>query len=132
MLAALSRCLCTYADGWGTERVSAGSSVCMFWERQYHHFFLKSLLSLSLSLFKDFTYLLMRHTHTHRGRDTGRVEKQGLCREPDVGGTRSRVSRIRSWAEGDAKLLSHPGCPRAYFLLNKNLEKVSSFLSMAP
>ena len=22
------------------------------------------------------------------------------------------VSRIRPWAEGDAKLLSHPGCPK--------------------
>ena len=27
-------------------------------------------------------------------------------------GTRSRVSRIRPWAEGGAKPLSHPGCPR--------------------
>ena len=26
-------------------------------------------------------------------------------------GTRSRVSRIRPWAEGGAKPLSHPGCP---------------------
>ena len=26
-------------------------------------------------------------------------------------GTRSRVSRIRPWAEGGAKRLSHPGCP---------------------
>ena len=27
-------------------------------------------------------------------------------------GTRSWVSRIRPWAEGRAKLLSHPGCPK--------------------
>ena len=27
-------------------------------------------------------------------------------------GTRSRVSRIRPWAEGGTKLLSHLGCPR--------------------
>ena len=27
-------------------------------------------------------------------------------------GTRSGVSRITPWAEGDAKPLSHPGCPR--------------------
>ena len=27
-------------------------------------------------------------------------------------GTRSRVSRITPWAEGGAKPLSHPGCPR--------------------
>ena len=26
-------------------------------------------------------------------------------------GTRSRVSRITPWAEGGAKVLSHPGCP---------------------
>ena len=26
-------------------------------------------------------------------------------------GTRFRVSRITSWAEGGAKPLSHPGCP---------------------
>ena len=32
-------------------------------------------------------------------------------------GTRSRVSRITPWAEGGAKLLSHPGCPMKYFLM---------------
>ena len=32
-------------------------------------------------------------------------------------GTRSRVSRIRPWAEGGAKLLSHLGCPKAYKVL---------------
>ena len=26
-------------------------------------------------------------------------------------GTRSRVPRIKPWAEGGAKPLSHPGCP---------------------
>ena len=31
---------------------------------------------------------------------------QGARRE-----TRSLVSKIRPWAEGSAKLLSHPGCP---------------------
>ena len=28
-------------------------------------------------------------------------------------GTRSPVSRIRPWAEGGAKTLNHPGCPRS-------------------
>ena len=27
-------------------------------------------------------------------------------------GTRSRVSRLTPWAEGDTKPLSHPGCPK--------------------
>ena len=31
-------------------------------------------------------------------------------------GTRSQVSRIRPWAEGGAKPLSHPGCPKSTFL----------------
>ena len=30
--------------------------------------------------------------------------------------TLSRVSGITTWAEGGAKLLSHPGCPRGSFL----------------
>ena len=29
-------------------------------------------------------------------------------------GTRSRVPRVMPWAEGGAKLLSHPGCPGSY------------------
>ena len=33
-------------------------------------------------------------------------------------GTRFWVSRIRPWAEGGAKLLSHPGCPN-YNLIKK-------------
>ena len=31
-------------------------------------------------------------------------------------GIRSRVSRITPWAEGSAKPLSHPGCPRVFLL----------------
>ena len=30
-------------------------------------------------------------------------------------GTQSRVSRIRPWAEGGAKPLSHLGCPKQLF-----------------
>ena len=43
-----------------------------------------------------------RERQRHRKR-----EKQAPHWEPD----RSRVSRIRPWAEGGAKPLSHPGCP---------------------
>ena len=31
-------------------------------------------------------------------------------------GTRFRVSRIRTWAEGGTKPLSHPGCPGFFYL----------------
>ena len=38
-------------------------------------------------------------------------------------GTRSRVSRITTWAEGVAKLLSHLGCPMlSWFYLKACLE----------
>ena len=37
----------------------------------------------------------------------------------DRHGTRSRVSRIRLWAEGSTKPLSHPGCPNFIFLTKK-------------
>ena len=66
--------------------------------------------------FKDFIYLLMRDRD--RDRERGR----------DTGGGRSRlhagspmwesipVSRIMPWAEGNAKLLRHSGCPGLEFL----------------
>ena len=46
----------------------------------------------------------MRNTEREGGRDTGRGRSR-------FHGTQSRVSRIMPWAEGGAKLLSHPGCP---------------------
>ena len=61
------------------------------------------------SLFlKDFIYLLMRDAETEAETEPGFM--QGAQRE-----TRSRVPRIRPWAEGGAKSLSHPGCPTNYF-----------------
>ena len=36
-------------------------------------------------------------------------------------GTWFRVSRIRPWADGDAKLLSHPGIPILKYLMDKYL-----------
>ena len=52
-------------------------------------------------------------------------------------GTLSRVSRIRPWAEGGAKLLSHLGCPELEFLkmiikiltgIEKNIEDTKESL----
>ena len=39
-------------------------------------------------------------------------------------GTRSWVSRIRPWAEGCAKPLSHPGCPVVNILIIKILDQI--------
>ena len=51
-------------------------------------------------------------------RDTERETEAETQAEGETGsmqgarrGTPSRVSRIRPWAEGGAKPLSHPGCP---------------------
>ena len=62
----------------------------------------------------------MRNTHTHTQREREReAETQA---EGEAGsmqgarcGTRSQASRIRPWAEGGAKLLSHLGCPTNFF-----------------
>ena len=50
-----------------------------------------------------FIYSWQRETET----ETQAGSMQGNWR-----GTQSRVSRIRPWAEGGAKPLSHPGCPK--------------------
>ena len=42
-------------------------------------------------------------------------------------GTQSQVSRIRPWAEGSTKLLSHLGCPQVCFLSVFLLFYFSSF-----
>ena len=41
-------------------------------------------------------------------------------------GTRSWDSRIRPWAEGGAKPLSHPGCP-FFFFFKCDMSDISSF-----
>ena len=38
-------------------------------------------------------------------------------------GTRSRDPRIRPWAEGGAKRLSHPGCPQPVFSIQLHVQK---------
>ena len=37
-------------------------------------------------------------------------------------GTRSQVSRIRPWAEGGGKPLSHPGCPASFINVDKKFK----------
>ena len=57
---------------------------------------------------KDFIYLSMRDTQ--REAETQAEGEAGSMRGARRG-TRSLVSRIRPWAKGGAKSLSHPGCP---------------------
>ena len=53
----------------------------------------------------------MKHTHTEAETQAeGEGGSQGAGRE-----TLSRVSRTTPWAEGGAKPLSHPGCPKKAF-----------------
>ena len=59
-----------------------------------------------------FIYLLMRDTET--GAET-QAEGEAGSMQGARRGTRSPVSRIRPWAEGGAKPLSHPGCPKEEF-----------------
>ena len=56
--------------------------------------------------------MIVTHRERERGRDTGRGRSR-LHAPGAQRGTRSQVSRITPWAEGGAKLLSHPGCPRS-------------------
>ena len=76
-------------------------------EREFYLFIIYFLF------FKDFLYLFMREIQKEREAETlaeGEAgSTQGARHE-----TRSQVSRIRPWAEGGAKLLSHPGCPILY------------------
>ena len=70
--------------------------------------------------FKDFVYLFMRHTHTHTEREREaetQAEGEAGSMQGARRGTRSRVSRIRPWAEGGAKPLSHPGPPFIYLFI---------------
>ena len=54
----------------------------------------------------------MRDTEREREREEEtQVEGEAGSMQGAQCGTRSQVSRIRSWAEGGAKPLSHPGCP---------------------
>ena len=57
----------------------------------------------------------MRDPHIERGRDTGRERSRPHAGNP------MWDSRIMPWAEGGAKLLSHPGCPVCLFLAKPSI-----------
>ena len=63
-------------------------------------------LLLLFFFFKDFIYLFMRDTE--REAETQAEGEAGSMQEARHG-TQSQVSRIKPWAEGGAKPLSHPG-----------------------
>ena len=56
----------------------------------------------------------MRDTHTHTEAETQAGRSRLHARSPTWEST--LVSRIRCWAEGGAKLLSHLGCPESELL----------------
>ena len=61
----------------------------------------------------------MRGTEREREAETQAEGEAGSMQGADAEldpGSASRVSRITPWAEGGAKLLSHPGCPYLDFL----------------
>ena len=72
------------------------------------HYIIFIIFYFYLFIFKDFIYLFMRDTERE-----GKTQAEGEAGSMQGArrGTRSRVSRIRPWAKGSTKLLSHPGCP---------------------
>ena len=70
--------------------------------------------------FKDFIYSWETHTQREREREREaetQAEGEAGSMQGAGRGTPSRVSRITPWAEGDAKPLSHLGCPTFFFIL---------------
>ena len=62
----------------------------------------------------------MRDTHREREAET-KAEGEAVSMQGAQCRTRSRVSRIMSWAKGTAELLSHPGCPSTVDLKEKSM-----------
>ena len=58
----------------------------------------------------------MHERHREKEAETQAEGEAGSMQEARSG-TRSRVSRVRPWALGGAKPLSHPGCPGYYTYL---------------
>ena len=54
--------------------------------------------------------MIVTERERERGAET-QAEGEARSMQRARRGTRSYVSRITPWAEGDAKPLSHPGCP---------------------
>ena len=63
--------------------------------------------------------------HTQRQAET-QAEGEAGSMQGALYGTRSWHSRIMPWAEGDAKLLSHPGCPKLFFFKYRHGGKLTS------
>ena len=62
------------------------------------------------NFFKDFIYLFMRDRETHTQRGWGaetQAEGEAGSMQGARRGTRSQVSRIRPWAEGNTKPVSY-------------------------
>ena len=64
----------------------------------------------------------MKDTETEREAETHAEGKAGSM-QGARSGTQSRVSRITPWAEGGAKPLRHPGCPKEEPLIKKKSTK---------
>ena len=70
------------------------------------------------SLFKKILFIYSWETEREREREAEtQAEGEAGSMQGARCGTRSRVSRIRLWAEGGAKLLSHPAAPNCSLLL---------------
>ena len=63
---------------------------------------------------KGFIYLFIHEREREREAETQAEGEAGSMQGARCG-TQSQVSRITPWAEGGAKLLSHPGCPQLLF-----------------
>ena len=90
---------------------------------QENFFYLCVLSSpvITLPILLNLIYLFMRDIHTEREREREaetQIEEEADSRQGARCGTRSQVSRIMPWAEGSAKLLSHPGCPESYLIIS--------------
>ena len=75
-----------------------------------------------LNIFSDF-YLFIHERDTERREAETQAEGEAGATQGVQLRTRSQVSRIRPWAEGGAKPLSHLGCPIRLFR-NKNSRAV--------
>ena len=72
------------------------------------------LIFFFLLLFFKILFIYSSMRDREREAETQAEGEAGSMQGADVGldtGTRSRVSRIRPWAEGSTKPLSHEGCP---------------------
>ena len=89
----------------------ASRKVISLWLLWYEAFNILHL-QVRFFFFLSFIYLFMRDTQ--REAET-QAEGEAGSMQGAQHGTRFPVSRMRPWAEGSAKSLSYPGCPRFRF-----------------